>query len=140
MFCFTGCVSQSNIKFPKVGNNVVYSKIAALPFTPSDENISYGEDPFQYTLLWRAEKNKNKSHTPLVILIHGGCWLSEYDIQHTYALSTGLAQAGFNVWSLEYRRSGELGGAWPSTYDDVKLGSMLQLVTIVANLIWRDQY
>ncbi|AGH46129.1 alpha/beta hydrolase family protein [Paraglaciecola psychrophila] len=65
---------------------------------------------------------ENKHANPLVILIHGGCWLRAYDIQHTFALNIGLAQAGFNVWSLEYRRSGDIGGGWPSSYDDVKAG------------------
>lgn len=128
MLSFIAVASQTTIKFPSVANNVAYSKVAALPFAAADENISYGADPLQYALLWRAKKVtkvknlENKQAYPLVILIHGGCWLSAYDIQHTYALSTGLAQAGFNVWSLEYRRSGDIGGGWPATYDDVKAG------------------
>jgi acetyl esterase/lipase len=96
--------------------------VAELSFAPADVNIAYGADPLQYALLWRAKPLENKLHKPLVILIHGGCWLSAYDIKHTYALSTGLAQAGFNVWSLEYRRSGDAGGGWPGTYEDIKAG------------------
>ncbi len=57
-----------------------------------------------------------------MILLHWGCGLSAYDIKHSYALSTGLAQAGFNVWSVEYRRTGESGGGWPVTFDDIKNG------------------
>jgi hypothetical protein len=65
MFCFTGCVSQPNIKLPKVSNNVVYSKIAALPFTPSDENISYGEDPSNTRYFGEPKKIKIKiNHIP----------------------------------------------------------------------------
>jgi acetyl esterase/lipase len=93
-----------------------------LSFRPADEQIAYGGNSLQYALLWRAKQLENTAQSPLVILIHGGCWLSAYDIQHTYALSTGLAQAGFNVWSLEYRRSGDVGGGWPGSYDDVKAG------------------
>lgn len=118
----TVMASQPLITFPKIESNVAYSKVAALPFKAADEQIAYGADPLQYALLWRATQVKNKGQSPLVILIHGGCWLSAYDIQHTYALSTGLAQAGFNVWSLEYRRSGDAGGGWPGSYDDVKAG------------------
>ncbi|MFT7506823.1 MAG: acetyl esterase/lipase [Gammaproteobacteria bacterium] len=86
-----------------------------MPFAAADESISYDADSLLYALLWRAKKVtkvkdlENKHANPLVILIHGGCWLRAYDIQHTFALSTGLAQAGFNVWSLEYRRSGDIG-------------------------------
>lgn len=124
----TVIASQPIIVFPKVEGNVAYSKVTALPFRNADQQIDYGEDPLQYALLWRAKKATNvikldnKQQNPLVILIHGGCWLSAYDIKHTYALSTGLSQAGFNVWSLEYRRSGDKGGGWPGTYDDVKAG------------------
>jgi acetyl esterase/lipase len=120
IFSFTAIAVQSIITFPKIENNVTYSKVAALPFTPADEQIAYGADPLQYALLWRAKQLENKPQSPLVILIHGGCWLSAYDILDTYALSTGLAQAGFNVWSLDYRRSGDTGGGWPGTYDDEK--------------------
>jgi len=102
---FTPSSKPSLIKFLNVENNVSYSKVTALPFNQADEQISYGSDPLQYALLWRAKKGnkvkklENKLQTPLVILIHGGCWLSAYDIQHTYALSTGLSNAGFNVSS-----------------------------------------
>jgi acetyl esterase/lipase len=98
---FTVFASQSVIKFPTVDNDVAYSIVEVLPFSAADENISYGAEPLQYALLWPAKKiNKlENKQPPLVILIHGGCWLSQYNIQNTYALSTGLAQAGFNVWS-----------------------------------------
>lgn len=122
LLSFTAIATQPLVKFPTVENNVAYSKVAALSFTAADEKIAYGTDLLQYALFWRAKQRENKVPLPLVILIHGGCWLSAYDIQHTYALSTGLAQSGFNVWSIEYRRSGDLGGGWPGTYEDVKAG------------------
>ena len=112
--------SQQPVQFPDVENNVAYAKVASLGFNLADEKIAYGSDESQYALLWRAKQALVQ--TPLVILLHGGCWLSEYDIKHTYALSTGLAQAGFNVWSLEYRRSGTSGGGWPVTFNDIKAG------------------
>lgn len=122
IFSLTLGASQPKIEFPKVETNVAYSKVAALSFTSADEKVMYGADPLQYALVWRAKDLENRPKQPLVILIHGGCWLSAYDIQHTYALSTGLAQAGFNVWSLEYRRTGDAGGGWPGTFDDIKSG------------------
>jgi acetyl esterase/lipase len=122
LFPFTVLATQSFSQFPKIENNVTYSKVAALHFSAADEQIAYGANPLQYALFWRAKQSTHKQQTPLVILIHGGCWLNTYDIQHTYALSTGLAQAGFNVWSLEYRRSGDPGGGWPGTYEDIKAG------------------
>ena len=114
--------NQSEVKFPSVEKDVAYAKVTSLGYKQADEKISYGDDDSQYALLWRAKKTKQNKLKPLVILLHGGCWLSEYDIKHTYPLSTALMQAGFNVWSLEYRRSGQSGGGWPVTLNDVKAG------------------
>ncbi|MFT2090511.1 alpha/beta hydrolase family protein [Paraglaciecola sp. 2405UD69-4] len=108
--------------FPKAENNLAYTEVAQLPFAQADAKITYGSEPLQYALLWKAKGAMQVANRPLIVLIHGGCWLSAYNIEHTYAMSTGLAQAGFNVWSLEYRRTGDLGGGWPSTYDDIKAG------------------
>ena len=116
-----GCTMTNAVEFPVVENNVAYAKVASLGFVDSNEKVTYGINDAQYALLWRANKAQKKSR-PLVVLLHGGCWLSAYDIKHTYALSTGLAQAGFNVWSLEYRRTGQSGGGWPVTFDDIKKG------------------
>ena len=122
VFSFIINASQPQIAFPSVKKNVAYSKVASLSFKDANQKIAYGNDPEQFALLWRIQTGENHQAKPLVILIHGGCWLSAYDIQHTYALSTGLAQAGFNVWSLEYRRSGKTGGGWPDTFEDIKAG------------------
>ena len=119
--CAGGCAMQNAVDFPMVENNVAYSKVASLGFVDADEKVSYGTNDSQYALLWRASNSQEKNK-PLVILLHGGCWLSAYDIKHTYALSTGLAQAGFNVWSVEYRRTGDSGGGWPVTFNDIKNG------------------
>jgi acetyl esterase/lipase len=116
--------SPQLIKFPKVSTNVAYSKVAELKFTPADQKIAYGEDPLQYALFWQAKNlspTQNNQQTTLV-LIHGGCWLNAFDIKHTYSLATALAQDGYNVWSLEYRRTGDVGGGWPGTFDDIMAG------------------
>ena len=114
--------NQSDVVFPSVENNVAYANVVSLGYKQADEKISYGDDGSQYALLWRANQTKQNKLKPLVVLLHGGCWLSEYDIKHTYALSTALMQAGYNVWSLEYRRSGKSGGGWPVTLNDIKAG------------------
>ncbi len=123
MLSFGVASTETVVSFPAVENNVPYSKVAALMFSEADEKIAYGTTDSQFALLWRAKQvAHNRQRQPLVILIHGGCWLSSYDIKHTYPLSTALAQQGFNVWSLEYRRSGATGGGWPTTFDDIKAG------------------
>jgi acetyl esterase/lipase len=60
---------------------------------------------------------------PVVLFIHGGCWLSQYDIAHAAAVEQALADSGYAVWSLEYRRVGNPGGGWPGTFQDIARGA-----------------
>lgn len=57
---------------------------------------------------------------PLVVVVHGGFWRAEFDRAHAGPQSVGLAEAGYVVATVEYRRVGE-GGGWPATFDDVAL-------------------
>jgi acetyl esterase/lipase len=60
---------------------------------------------------------------PLVVVIHGGFWRSEYDRSHTGHLAAALVAAGYAVAQLEYRRTGPgAPGGWPATFDDVLAG------------------
>ncbi len=56
---------------------------------------------------------------PVVVLVHGGCWLAEYDLGYVAGLAAALTAAGHATWSIEYRRVGEAGGGWPGTFADV---------------------
>jgi len=56
---------------------------------------------------------------PLVVLLHGGFWRVAYDRAHVGPLASGLALAGYAVCVPEYRRTGQVGGGWPGTFDDV---------------------
>ncbi len=102
-------------------SNVSYSDVAQLSFTPPDKTFSYGEDPLQRAEVWFANPIYGQ-RAPVVVLIHGGCWLNAFDIQHTYALSTALRNSGYAVWSLEYRRTGDDGGGWPGSFEDILAG------------------
>ena len=51
--------------------------------------------------------------------MHGGCWLAEYDLIGTEAMSAALTDAGVATWNIEYRRVGDAGGGWPGTFEDV---------------------
>lgn len=55
----------------------------------------------------------------LVMLVHGGFWRSRYDRRHLRPLAEALASAGKLVALPEYRRTGDEGGGWPGTFDDV---------------------
>src|SRR5215471_17311577 len=56
---------------------------------------------------------------PLVMFLHGGFWRAAFDRTHTGPLASALAAAGFVVCVPEFRRTGQRGGGWPGTFDDV---------------------
>src|SRR5687768_5292570 len=56
---------------------------------------------------------------PVVVFVHGGCYLSRYTISHAAPLEQALADCGYAVWSVEYRRLGNEGGGWPGRFQDV---------------------
>lgn len=125
----TLAMAPDSIDYPEVTNNVPYAKVAELPSRPADYKMNYGEDPLQYASIWKREKNLGKK--PIVVFIHGGCWLNAFDKSHTNALATALSRYGYTVLSLEYRRTGDQGGGWPGTYHDVMAG--LRLVPKLRN-------
>ncbi len=104
--------------------NVSYSSVTELGFTSADQKLVYGDDnpDLQYGLLWLPPSMAGSEKAPLIVFIHGGCWLNQYDIQHSFPLGSALAKAGYGVWSLEYRRSGDAGGGWPGSLDDIRQG------------------
>jgi acetyl esterase/lipase len=85
-----------------------------------DGRIQYGPGPLQFGHL---RLPKGPGPHPVVVFIHGGCWLSEYDIADVAPLEQAIADGGFAIWSLEYRRVGDEGGGWPGTFEDVARGA-----------------
>ena len=55
----------------------------------------------------------------MVVFIHGGYWRARYSLDHADSLCQALAEAGFAVWNVEYRRLGQQGGGWLGTFHDV---------------------
>ncbi|WP_112244175.1 alpha/beta hydrolase family protein [Kribbella monticola] len=64
-----------------------------------DELLRYGDYADQVIEVWQA-----KSYRPVVVFIHGGFWRPEYDRVHARPLGEALADEGWPVASLEYRR------------------------------------
>ena len=93
-----------------------FNNILSLPYQAPDQVISYGDKAFQYAEHWRPATTKS---VPLIILIHGGCWLNEYAADHVRPLASKLAERGYAVWSVEYRRVGDIGGGWPGSFEDI---------------------
>ena len=55
---------------------------------------------------------------PVIVLIHGGGYREIYDLRPLGRVVAALAQAGFAVWNIEYRRFGN-GGEYPQMFLDV---------------------
>jgi acetyl esterase/lipase len=87
---------------------------------PADARIRYGDDPLQFGDL---RLPPGHGPHPVAVFVHGGCWLSEYDIAHSGKLAAALAANGIATWSLEYRRVGDPGGGWPGTFEDIARGA-----------------
>ena len=78
------------------------------------ETIRYGDHPAQ-----RAELSRpSGSSKGVVVVIHGGFWLDQYDLSLGRPLAASLAEQGWTAVNIEYRRVGD-GGGWPQTFDDV---------------------
>lgn len=101
--------------------NVSFNSVLALPLKNQGVKLAYGDAALQFGLL-SLPATKVSTKPPLVIFVHGGCWLNAYDIGHSKALSQALTEAGYAVWSLEYRRVGDEGGGWPGSFNDVMQG------------------
>lgn len=94
--------------------------LASFPNPPADHVIAYGADKPQFGEL---RLPPGRGPHPVLVLIHGGCWLAQYDIAHIRKLAAAFTAAGIATWTMEYRRVGDPGGGWPGTFDDVASGA-----------------
>ncbi|KKO46500.1 esterase [Arsukibacterium ikkense] len=123
----TGCAnrnSQTLAESPApemLLSQVSYSSLLNLPAAAAGIKLAYGDNPLQFGHLYLPQISAQQP-VPLLVFIHGGCWLNAYDIAHSNAFSQAVATTGIAVWSLEYRRVGDTGGGWPGSYDDVLAG------------------
>ena len=106
---------------------VSFADVLGLKAGSPNRVISYGPAAQQFGELWLPEA---QGPHPLVVFIHGGCWLNEYDVGHSAPLSAALKSAGYAVWSVEYRRIGDPDGGWPGTLLDI--GAAIDHVRVLA--------
>jgi len=99
----------------------------ALPSRPADHRIAYGTGAEQFGDL---RLPAGPGPHPVVVLVHGGCWLSAYGLDYMGAMADALAEAGIASWSIEFRRVGSPGGGWPGTMQDV--GAAIDYLRVLA--------
>ncbi len=88
------------------------------PAPPPDQVLRYGPGPDQVADL-RVGVGQAGRAPVLILLLHGGFWRAAYDRVHLGPLAAALAAENFLVCTPEYRRTGQPGGGWPGTFDDV---------------------
>jgi acetyl esterase/lipase len=131
VFCIVLTISGSDLGASDPAGNepeiMTAAELSAFPNPAADKRISYGSDPLQFVDL---RLPKGPGPHPVMILIHGGCWLSQFDITHIGKLASAFARNGIATWSIEYRRVGDANGGWPGTFQDIARAS--DLLTEVA--------
>ncbi|MEV6963052.1 alpha/beta hydrolase [Streptomyces sp. NPDC051207] len=96
------------------------------PVADPDVSAAYGNHPDQVIDFYAARREVGPGGpAPLVVVLHGGAWRAAYDRRHISPFAAFLADRGFAVASVEYRRGADPGGGggaagrWPDTFDDV---------------------
>lgn len=92
------------------------------PAPPPDHVLRYGPGPDHVAdvRLPPGLGLRDAARPPvLVLLLHGGFWRAAYDRTHLGPLAAALAAENFVVCTPEFRRTGQPGGGWPGTFDDV---------------------
>ncbi|ASU83628.1 alpha/beta hydrolase [Nocardiopsis gilva YIM 90087] len=86
---------------------------------PVTATLCYGTHPSQVIHVRQPDTDADAPF-PVAVLLHGGWWRDRYDARLMEPLAADLAEAGWLVWNIEYRRTGDDGGGWPRTLDDVR--------------------
>jgi len=86
------------------------------PAPPADFRLSYGHDPNHVVDFRRSAVPGIR---PLAIMIHGGFWRERFSLLYAGHPCAAFACAGFATANIEYRRTGQPGGGWPGTFEDV---------------------
>jgi len=88
------------------------------PAPPPDLTLSYGPGSDNVV---DVRLPASTAPAPLVVVVHGGFWRTAFDRAHAGSQSAALAEAGYAVATVEYRRVGLVGSGWPHTLDDAAL-------------------
>lgn len=91
---------------------------------PANQRIAYDKEPLQFGELRLPD---GAGPFPIAILVHGGCWSAKLgnipesvtSFELLRPIAAALAKAGIASWNIEYRRLGNAGAGWPSTYQDI---------------------
>jgi len=120
LVAFSACAYARSAPPVQSDAPVSWEKISKLPLPAADKRIQYGDNPLTFGDL---RLPKGPGPHPVAVVVHGGCWQSEYDLQYISHLSAALTKVGIATWTIEYRRIGDPGGGWTGTLEDVSKGT-----------------
>jgi acetyl esterase/lipase len=89
------------------------------PVVKPDVSYNYGQDQQQYGELFLPTSGNQH---PVIVLVHGGCYREMYSVKPLGQVARALAEEGFAVWAIEYRRAGN-GGDYPTMFLDVAIAT-----------------
>ncbi|MFP4207326.1 MAG: alpha/beta hydrolase family protein [Wenzhouxiangella sp.] len=92
-----------------------WDQVTAQSAGPADVTVAYGDHPDQFGEL---RLPAGDGPHPVVVLIHGGCWLPAFDLDHARPLAEAITGLGYATWTIEYRRPAEGEDGWPETFLD----------------------
>ncbi len=78
--------------------------------------IAYGPGPLQFGDL---RLPSGTGPHPVIVVLHGGCWINFYGLDLMHDMSAALTAEGFATWNVEYRRLGDADCKYPNTFLDV---------------------
>lgn len=96
-----------------------FEEVTIQPYTPADMVLAYGTHPDQFGELRLPHA---AGPHPVVVLVHGGCWMPAFDLAHVRPLADAITGLGYATWTLEYRRPDSEQEGWPDTFMDVARG------------------
>ncbi|WP_031468304.1 alpha/beta hydrolase family protein [Sciscionella sediminilitoris] len=87
------------------------------PVPEPDLVLGYGPGPERVAEVRLPE---GSGPAPLVLVLHGGYWRAKHDRGYLGSLCAELTARGYLTANVEYHRSGQPGGGWPGTAEDVR--------------------
>lgn len=107
---------------PVVAQEVNFmDELLSRPAPKPDKIIPYGTNERHFGELWLPS---GQTPHPVVVLVHGGCWMSKYpDAKLLHHMAGALREKGLAVWSIEYRQVGHAGAEYPGMFEDVAKGA-----------------
>lgn len=118
---FVGLLFALHLDSTVAQTSLSWDEVSRLAPPAPGTRIAYGAAPQQFGVLrLPADHRPDSAAVPVLVLIHGGCWLKAFDHIYFEHLADALTrETGAATWNIEYRRIGDPGGGWPGTMLDV---------------------